>query len=1105
MVSSKKTPSVDGHDFRGLVAPVTFLLATAAAALLIVGEADAADRQRNSEASSVEVPSLARHYATGSSISENPGKSLAEQQPMSITRRQDGATEITAAIHGGRGEVTTLTIPEIMANVDISGPAGVDENGNPISWRKKFNRAMKNAIAFQILRENGYTEEKLRKLREGKKSQADIWKEKTEATRKYVEEHGPITTKSFVIPGSTPEISDLLEGENVGVRMEDGRRIYYVNGRRIDPVKDAEPHYRSRSEAKKQTQSRARPLTVTRTHARQSVRRPAGVSGISAVQPAGSTVSGQENQVSVNPLKKGKDGNSPSAPTLERTARETLPTEAPSAVYEPDPDEDLRRSPLNTDLDPEGLPNANEVRMQIEQNLRSIFPDLRSRNDESGYLDRLSPAATLAVAAAATTSTSTSTSTMSSEPSFVNRSLSFLFGIGEASASETEDNQQANKANQANQRAHRTSARRNPGSVMGAFPVPNFNVLEEEGEESEEIAPGVAWDVEDTAGNGVKVELDDSSAAGIDGIDDEEQAREQALRFWDQIGIPAGSNLLDGDRLTLKARGKEKGDKGRNAEDDTVDKPFGDIIREIHDRTQALEKKILGRGAKATSTTTSSSTPSSAFGPYSPVSLGSIASWQEEGNKQDEAEDEDEAESETEAGISYLEAAVSSAPSNAISSDTPLPKDTKDTKVNIGTGLNFDPAEFAADVVNRTTKSLTQAQFDEDVAAMVSTLSEKKSSENLLDSLAGVLESFPEIYSVIPDADQKLQAMRGDVIEIVPPDPMGEQTLIFVSYSLSDEVLKDIIERHARRRDVTLVMRGIPDGMNIQDGTRKMQQLAASVTPPAAVVIDPPLFEAYGITQVPAVARVGRTPSKLLVDPSRPDGRRFAPLVAKVTGLNNDEWLMERIEAGEKGDLGVQGEPKEIAEPDLREEMKRRVALIDWEQKKQAALKRFWKNREYKVFPTAEEERIREIDPTILVERDLLDLAGRPIRKAGDRVNPLQIRPFTQTMLIFNPVSEEEMKRVTAFRKAWKDAGRTGLVLIATQIDGSREWEGYVELTDRLDSHVFVMTPEIEYTWRIERTPSVVTADNARHVFLVRELGRLDGTEHETLEGEKTK
>ena len=365
-------------------------------------------------------------------------------------------------------------------------------------------------------------------------------------------------------------------------------------------------------------------------------------------------------------------------------------------------------------------------------------------------------------------------------------------------------------------------------------------------------------------------------------------------------------------------------------------------------------------------------------------------------------------------------------------------------------GQYYDPAQFAADVVNRATKSLTPDQFDEDVQAIVSSLSESrvKGGADVLTVLGDILEANPEIFETTPDADKRLQRLRGDVYDIAPPNPKGEQTFIFVSYSLSEEVLKEIIQRNGERSDVTLVMRGVPEGMRIDNGMKKMQEIANSVTPSVPLILDPPLFDVYGITHVPAVVRAGRTPSKSLMNPNDPKGRRYAPMVAKVEGLHNDQWLLEQIEAGERGDLGQQGNVKEISEPNLIDEMKRRVALIDWDKKKKEAVKRFWKKQTFKVYPTASEQRIREFDPSILVERDFNDLAGRPIRRAGDIVNPLQIRPFTQTVLIFNPLSEDEMERVEAFRKAFKEAGKLNLVLIATQMDKEASWDGYKALTD---------------------------------------------------------
>lgn len=406
----------------------------------------------------------------------------------------------------------------------------------------------------------------------------------------------------------------------------------------------------------------------------------------------------------------------------------------------------------------------------------------------------------------------------------------------------------------------------------------------------------------------------------------------------------------------------------------------------------------------------------------------------------------------------------------------------------------FDPAVFAAEVVNRSQKSLTPEQFEDDVRTILASISASDSPANAVVALAKMLDSNPEIYTVIPDADRKLRELSGQTADLVSPDSTGEATYIFISYSLSENVLKDIVKRHQGRNDVTLVMRGVPKGMTIHEGVQKIQKVASSVEPIASVIIDPSLFREYDIKHVPAVVRVGRKPSPLSLTPNGQSGRKFAPLLAKVAGLHNDKWLMERIEAGEQGDLGIQGHLSEITEPDLIEEMKKRVASIDWEEKKRAAIERFWKKQEFHVLPTADEERLREIDPTILVEKDLKDLAGNFIREAGDRVNPLRIRPFTQTIVVFNPVSEEEMSRVEAFLSAQRQQGLPMPVMIATQIDKKKDWDGYTELTDRLESHVFLLTPEVRQQWQLEKTPSIISADNNRHVFLVKELGPVETT-----------
>ena len=866
-------------------------LLIAAVAMAIVSTVEAAEPKSmfrdGPSLSDVEIPSIAERRAN---MLNNGQKPLKGNQAMSIEKLPDGRSVISGEVHRG-GVRAQIVVPHIQPNVRMTGPAGVDENGRPITWREREDRERANAIVFHGLKMQGYTYESHKKSVEGKKTQLDVWKEKGEETERFVKEHGPITSKEFVVPGLSPEVSARLDAADVGVRMENGKRVYYDGeGRRIDtiPVK------------KQEATMETRPISRSKTSVRMSKRK----------QLRSSEVDSTGNSVKQQWIQKQKAATKHnSLDEMDKPAVDAMLKEAPKQAFETDPQDDPRK-PIPVNLKPESLPDADEVRDRVLE----MFPDM-------GKLKTVSE------------------NTVSKR---IDGAVSFLLGVSEACASDTK-----------------------------------------------EVAKG--------NGEAEEATLSTSTARAI----------KEGGKFADIVNeIELNAN---------EATGAGMG--------------YNEIIRDIRSGHDQILNAVTGRASSLNMEDESTGAPE-----Y----IGSVRE----------------------------------------------------------AGTHFDPAEFAAEVVNRTTKSLTSEQFNNDVQAIVNSFSEDRlngQGSSVLNALADILDANPEIYAVIPDADKKLQKLRGDLFEIAPPNPQGEQTYIFVSYSLSEEVLKDIMLRHGNRSDVTVVMRGVPDGMNVPDGVKKMQLLATSITPAASLIIDPPLFDEYDIQQVPAVVRVGRTPSKLDMNLKDPNGRRYAPMVAKVTGLHNDEWLLDQIENGERGDLGVRGDVKEIAEPNLIDEMKRRVALIDWQKKKEEALQRFWKNQKFKVYQTADVERLREIDPTILVERDLLDLAGRPIRKAGDRVNPLQIRPFTQTMLIFNPLSEREMTRVEAFRNSHEGSSKTGLVLIATQMDGEASWDGYKALTDRLDSHVFMMTPDIEFQWHIEKTPVVVTADNARHVFLVRELGPVDG------------
>lgn len=333
--------------------------------------------------------------------------------------------------------------------------------------------------------------------------------------------------------------------------------------------------------------------------------------------------------------------------------------------------------------------------------------------------------------------------------------------------------------------------------------------------------------------------------------------------------------------------------------------------------------------------------------------------------------------------------------------------------------------------------------------------------------------------SEVPKADVKLAAQPAAT----------DMSFVFVSSSLGEAALRRIIQEHAGRADATLVLRGIEKGENLGEAILGIQAMVRELNEKTGetvnILIDPTLFETFRITAVPTVVRAKASRTDPLRKPEYAE-------IASVKGLANDRWLISRIDAGATGDLGQQGPVYEIVEPDLIEEMKRRAAAIDWEAKKNEAIARYWGNQKYEDFEKAEVTRTFEIDPTIIVTADIKDADGVLIRKAGERINLLEIRPFSKEVIFFDATDVEQRARVQTYVRN-RDASTKGFIdriYISSKFDSEKGWDGYKELTDWLEAPLYQLQPGLAERFGVERLPSVVSADNTRKVFVVRELGR---------------
>lgn len=301
----------------------------------------------------------------------------------------------------------------------------------------------------------------------------------------------------------------------------------------------------------------------------------------------------------------------------------------------------------------------------------------------------------------------------------------------------------------------------------------------------------------------------------------------------------------------------------------------------------------------------------------------------------------------------------------------------------------------------------------------------------------------------------------------------GYKYLIFASFSIGEQGLKDLFVAASGRDDTAVVFRGIPEGQRIDEAMHKIQAIAKQVDPVPNVMLQPSLFREHNVSVAPTLVMRGDNNEEL----------------ASVRGLYRPDWITEQVEEeGKSGDLGFLGPAELIAERDIAEVMMERAEAIDWEAKREGALKRAWDRTYMAKLPPAQKDRERKLPASVLVTKDVKTTDGKIIAKEGDVINPLKVRPFTIAYIAFNPNRPGEIESVKKLQEKILAEGKYKQVaLMFTELDVSDDgWVAYKNMTDVMDAHVFGLTQEVQQRFVIEATPTLVTADDEN--FVVQEF-----------------
>lgn len=283
------------------------------------------------------------------------------------------------------------------------------------------------------------------------------------------------------------------------------------------------------------------------------------------------------------------------------------------------------------------------------------------------------------------------------------------------------------------------------------------------------------------------------------------------------------------------------------------------------------------------------------------------------------------------------------------------------------------------------------------------------------------------------------------------------ERFIFVSRSMPDAEMRAALEE-ASDTGAEVVFRGINPGENIKSALVHFRKIVMKMESPPSVVINPLVFQDFNVDAVPAMAIRSGLDS------------------IWVEGLLSMQWLKDRMDRGDRGFQGIRGPVHAVAENDMVEEIKARIAKLDMEKIKDKAFKNFWKAKgRFLPLPQAKKNTTRDFDPSVLVTADILDHNGGVVVRAGSRINPAAILTLTKTIVVFDATNKKNLEFVDGIVKAKEKEGR-GVILISTTLDTEDAWKNLSTLQSRYRRQVYLLTPEIRDRFGIAAVPATIVA-----------------------------
>lgn len=324
------------------------------------------------------------------------------------------------------------------------------------------------------------------------------------------------------------------------------------------------------------------------------------------------------------------------------------------------------------------------------------------------------------------------------------------------------------------------------------------------------------------------------------------------------------------------------------------------------------------------------------------------------------------------------------------------------------------------------------------------------------DAKAGTGASAAAIAAQTNDADQPEYTVR--VFTTLGEGAAGKDRFI------------DQIQALAGVANVKVLLRGLPEDMHyINNLMGYLGGVTRSVEDAPPILLAPKKFKQAGIDTAPTVVFYK-------------DGQALA----RITGTLEIDWLKTQVEKGERGMLGARGPAHDIAERNLMALIRERWEAIDWAKKKEQAKAAYWDSYDATQLPTAKTSRRFTVDPSIIVARTIKTPRGRVVAHKGQRVNPLDVVPFTGAVIAFDGSDPEQVKLAAALVGKVRAEGLRPLPVTQGLPDNEPGFNAQAKLQRMLNAKIYLLDERVIDRFELEALPAVVRGEGG--VFVIHEI-----------------